>query len=126
MSKLVVLGRGWAIVQNLVMLAPRPQKILGALINSLASRRDKDHELENDLGHLPGRRFFRKRPRRATKETWKATEAREELEVKWSQASSESHQKKRALSHGLHRGKEKEDNRVAEIEVIHLEEDGSI
>jgi hypothetical protein len=68
----------------------------------------------------------RKRPRRATKETWKAKEARVELEAKWSQALSDPHPKKLVLSSCPPCGRCKEDGRVAEIEDAYLGEDGSI
>jgi hypothetical protein len=68
----------------------------------------------------------RKRPRRATKKTWKAREAREELEAKWSQVSSDPHLKKSVLSSCPPCGRCKEDGRVAEIEDAYLGEDGSI
>ncbi|KAF7510547.1 hypothetical protein GJ744_006393 [Endocarpon pusillum] len=60
------------------------------------------------------------------KETWKAKEAREELESKWSQASSDPHPKKPVLSGCSPCGIYKEDGRVAEIEDAHLGEDSSI
>ena len=75
---------------------------------------------------LPNDSAGPKRPRRATKETWKAREAREELEAKWSQASSDLHPKKQVLFSHLPGGKGKEDGRVADIEDVYLGEDGSI
>jgi hypothetical protein len=75
---------------------------------------------------LPNDSAGPKRPRRATKETCKVREAREELEAKWSQASSDPHPKKQLLLSHLPGGKGKEDGRVADIKDAYLGEDGSI
>jgi hypothetical protein len=66
-----------------------------------------------------------KRPRRATKETWKAREAREKLEAKRSQASDPC-RKKQALSVDPNCGRGEVDDRVADMEDVYLGEDGSI
>ena len=76
-------------------------------------------------------RWHKRRPnisqsRHIRKETWKAREAREELEAKWSQQHLDRHPPKRALSGHLLYGRVEEDGRVAEIEDVYLGEDGSI
>jgi hypothetical protein len=64
---------------------------------------------------LPNDSAGPKQPRRAAKETCKARDAREELEAKWSQASSDLHPKKQVFFSHLPGGK-KEDGKVADVE----------
>jgi hypothetical protein len=64
---------------------------------------------------LPNNSAGPKRPRLVMKETCKAREAREELEAKWSQVSSDLHPKKQVFFSHLPGGK-KEDGKVADIE----------
>ena len=71
----------------------------------------------------------RKRPRRATKETWKAREAREareKVEVKPSQTLSNPYRKKQTPFIGADSGRGKVVSKVADIEDVYLGEDGSI
>jgi hypothetical protein len=70
-----------------------------------------------------------KRPRRATKETWKAREAREVLEevvAERSQTWSDRYRKKRAPFVSLSSGMGKAAGKVADIEAVFLGEDGSV
>ncbi|KIX01211.1 uncharacterized protein Z518_08936 [Rhinocladiella mackenziei CBS 650.93] len=75
---------------------------------------------------LPDDGVPQKRPRRATKETWKAREAREAREAQRSQTSLGPYRKEQALFVGLDSARGEVDHRVADIEDVYLGEDGSI
>ncbi|MCJ1282889.1 hypothetical protein MMC26_002215 [Xylographa opegraphella] len=70
-----------------------------------------------------------KRPRRATKETWKAREAREareKFEAKRSQTLLNPYRKKQTPSVGHYSGRGKVVSKVADIEDVYLGEGGSV
>src|SRR6202044_813111 len=89
----------------------------GAVTRGAASRKRALSSIEPTLPPDDG--APRKRPCRATKETWKAREAREareEFEAKRSRTSLKPHRKKQTLFVGRNYGRGEVDHRVADVE----------
>lgn len=100
---------------------------LGTVTQATRTRKRYLSSTESTARHDTGRP--QKRPRRATKETWKAREAREvreAMELQRYHTSSHSSRPKQAPFVYRRHGIGEVDRRVANIEDVYLGEDGSI